>query len=143
MWYGSTPTSNLADSTISLRLVSPGAANPYSLQFGGNSQAYGTRNAVALGYANTAAAEATLATGHGTTASGLHAASFNFATSASGEKSAAFGTNTVASGTNSFAIGNATTAATSLAFAGGLNSTANPSLNGSTAFAYGNAVNAF
>ena len=143
MWYGSTPTSNLADSTIALRLVSPGAANPYSLQFGGNSQAYGTRNAVALGYANTAAAEATLATGHGTTASGLHAASFNFGTTASGEKSAAFGINTVASGTNSFAIGNATTAATSLAFAGGLNSTANPSLNGSTAFAYGNAVNAF
>jgi len=143
MWYGSTPTSNLADSTITLQLVSPGAANPYSLQFGGNSQAYGTRNSVALGYDTTAAAEATLATGHGTMASGLHAASFNFATTASGEKSAAFGSNTVASGINSFAIGNATTAATSLAFAGGLNSTANPSLNGTTAFAYGDAVNAF
>ena len=143
MWYGTSPTSNLADSPITFSLVdtSPGIAQPYSLQFGGFSQATGLRNSIAIGYNNQATAEAALATGHGTIAGGLHSASFNFNTRASGDKSAAFGNGTLASGTASFAIGNGTTAATSLAFAGGLNSTANPSLNGTTAFAYGNGLN--
>ncbi len=140
MWLGTTPTNNLANSPITFREVSPGATNPYSLQFGGFSQATGLRNSIAMGYNNQAQGEATLATGHQTTANGLHAASFNFQTTASGEKSAAFGDNTVASGKSSFAIGNNTTAATSLSFAGGKNSTANPDTNFETAFAYGNNV---
>lgn len=141
MWNGATPTSKLADSTIKLRLVSPGAANPYSLQFGGNSQATGVRNSVAIGYNTSATAESTLATGHETKAQGLHSASFNFDTTAIGNKSAAFGNKTKASGSSSFSLGSGTIAATSLSFAGGLNSVANPSLNGTTAFAYGNALN--
>ena len=143
MWSGASPTNNLADSPITFNLVdpSPEIAQPYSLQFGGASQATGIRNSIAIGYANTASAESALATGHGTRASGLHSASFNFITEASGEKSAAFGVGTEASGKNSFAVGAYTTAATSNSFAGGLNSTANPSLNGTTAFAYGNALN--
>jgi len=140
MWFGSTPTNNLADSPITFQEVSPGATNPYSLQFGGFSQATGLRNSIAMGYNNQAQGEATLATGHATTASGLHAASFNFQTNATGEKSAAFGDNTIASGKSSFAIGNQTTAATSLSFAGGKNSTANPDTNFETAFAYGSSV---
>jgi hypothetical protein len=141
MWYGATPTNNLADSPISFNIVDPGNLNDYGLQFGGFSQATGQRNSIAIGYNNWARAEATLATGHGTVAKGLHSASFNFNTRADGDKSAAFGNGALALGTASFAIGNGTTAATSLSFAGGLNSTANPSLNGTTAFAYGNALN--
>jgi len=143
MWFGATPTSNLADSPITFKIVASGNINDYGLQFGGLSSATGQRNPIAMGYNNRAQAEATLATGHGTTASGLHAASFNFDTTASGDKSAAFGNHTKASGTSSFAIGSDTIAATSYSFAGGLNSVANPSLNGATAFAYGDAVNAF
>jgi hypothetical protein len=143
MWYGSTPTSNLADSSLSFTIVDPGNLNDYGMQFGGLSSATGQRNSIAMGYSNQATAEATLATGHDTRASGMHSASFNYLTQASGDKSAAFGSSTQATGNNCFAIGQSTTAATSLAFAGGLNSTANPSLNGATAFAYGDAVNAF
>jgi len=131
----------IGDSTLIMTEVSPGAANPYSLKFGGGSVASGIRNSVAIGYETTSSGASSLSTGFQTTASGLHAASFNEGTTASGSRSAAFGQNTIASGSNCFAIGNGTTAATSLAFAGGLNSTANPSLNGTTAFAYGNALN--
>ncbi len=131
----------IGDSTLIMTEVSPGAANPYSLKFGGGSVASGIRNSVAIGYETTSSGPSSLSTGFQTTASGLHAASFNESTTASGSRSAAFGQNTVASGSNCFAIGNGTTAATSLAFAGGLNSTANPSLNGTTAFAYGSALN--
>jgi hypothetical protein len=131
----------IGDSTLIMTEVSPGAANPYSLKFGGGSVASGVRNSVAIGYETTSSGASSLSTGFQTTASGLHAASFNEGTTASGSRSAAFGQNTIASGSNCFAIGNGTTAATSLAFAGGLNSTANPSLNGTTAFAYGNVLN--
>ena len=131
----------IGDSTLIMTEVSPGAANPYSLKFGGGSVANGVRNSVAIGYETTSSGASSFSTGFQTTASGLHAASFNEGTTASGSRSAAFGQNTIASGSNCFAIGNGTTAATSLAFAGGLNSTANPSLNGTTAFAYGNALN--
>ncbi len=131
----------IGDSTLIMTEVSPGAANPYSLKFGGGSVASGVRNSVAIGYETTSSGASSLSTGFQTTSSGLHAASFNEGTTASGSRSAAFGQNTIASGSNCFAIGNGTTAATSLAFAGGLNSTANPSLNGTTAFAYGNVLN--
>ena len=131
----------IGDSTLIMTEVSPGAANPYSLKFGGGSVATGIRNSVAIGYETTSSGASSLSTGFQTTASGLHAASFNEGTTASGSRSAAFGQNTIASGSNCFAIGSGTTAATSLAFAGGLNSTANPSVNGTTAFAYGNALN--
>ena len=143
MWYGASPTNNLADSPITFNLVdpSPGIAQPYSLQFGGSSQATGLRNSIAMGYNNTATGEAALATGHGTKAGGKHSATFGFKTGAAGEKSAAFNDGTQALGKNCFAIGAFTKAVTSLSFAGGLNSTANPSLNGTTAFAYGNALN--
>jgi hypothetical protein len=131
----------IGDSTLIMTEVSPGAANPYSLKFGGGSVASGLRNSVAFGFETTSSGASTFSTGFQTTASGTHAVSFNEATIASGDRSAAFGKDTVASGSNCFAIGNGTTAATSLAFAGGLNSTANPSLNGTTAFAYGTSVN--
>jgi len=141
MWFGASPTSNLADSTLTLSLVDAGNLNPYSLQFGGNSTATGLRNSVAIGYNVQATNESTLATGFGTAAIGINAASFNFETIASGNKSAAFGSGSTASGVASFAIGLGNTAATSNSFAGGLNSTANPSLNGTSAFAFGNALN--
>lgn len=131
----------IGDSTLIMTEVSPGAANPYSLKFGGGAVASGVRNSVAIGYETTSSGASSFSTGFQTTASGLHAASFNEGTTASGSRSAAFGLNTIASGSNCFAMGNGTTAATSLAFAGGLSSTANPSLNGTTAFAYGNVLN--
>ena len=141
MWYGASPTKNLANSPITFNLVDPGNVNDYGLNFGGFSQATGKRNSTAIGYNNQATAEATLATGHGTQAGGLHSASFNFSTVASGNKSAAFGSSSQATGTASFAIGLGNTAATSNSFAGGLNSTANPNELGYSAFAYGNALN--
>lgn len=146
MWdggtFGAQGSTQIISSPLSFRITdtSPWVVQPHSLAFGGNSTATGLRNSVALGYANTSSAEATLATGHGTTASNLHAASFNYQTTASGEKSAAFGSVTIASGQNSFAIGSSTIAATSLSFAGGKTSVANPDTEFETAFAYGDSV---